>query len=67
MVVVEVITDQEVEVVVVVVPDRGEVMGDQEVDLLALEVMIRIREQAAQDLLLQRWMHSTDWQLYYKE
>ena len=57
-----VMRDQE-EVGVVVVPDRGAVM----VDLLTLEVMTRIREQAAQDLLLLRWMHSTDWQMYYRK
>ena len=66
---------EEVVVVVVMVPDRGEVMGDPlvmgdllvMVDLLAQEVMTRIREQAAQHLLHQRWMHSTAWQMYSRE
>ena len=64
VVVVVVITGQgvgEVVVVLVMVVDRGVVMGDHHVDLQAMGVMIRILVQdlLGQDLLLQIWTHST--------
>ena len=64
VVVVVVITGQgvgEVVVVLVMVVDRGVVMGDHHVDLQAMGVMIRILVQdlLGQDLMLQIWTPST--------
>ena len=64
MVVVVVVMTQgvgEVVVVLVMVVDRGVVMGDHHVDLQAMGVMIQILVQdlLGQDLLLQIWTPST--------